>query len=280
MSTEHRNAARFSTNEAEGLWIVRLDCRAPKGFNLKSGGNAGSHHPSTIQRMRDSFTPEKKELIAQANRKRWARPGQREARSEMSRQAWASMTPEERSTEWRRRRASESPEQRSQTRRDIWATKSPDERSRIARNSNAKRFPETRARVIANLKASQNSEQRRANGKKSWVGMTLEERSARIRQMNSKISPERKSEISRVINANMTPEQHAYRKLRTSESVREWQAGHRLEVIDHARKGGLAMQAKLTPQERSERSRKSWVSRKRKIFQAKAHTWFARKVAA
>ena len=40
------------------------------------------------------------------------------------------------------------------------------------------------------------------------------------------------------------------------------------------------MQAKLTPQERSERSRKSWVSRKRKIFQAKAHTWFARKVAA
>jgi len=80
---DHRVLEVVSTQEAadlaESLWIEKLICRVPSGYNLKSGGGGRwRHHEETIQRIRDALAKVKP------------------IRSKKIRASWAAMNPKSR----------------------------------------------------------------------------------------------------------------------------------------------------------------------------------------
>jgi group I intron endonuclease len=165
-----------SANAAEAKWIAALNTVAPNGYNLDGGGGVAPRHAETCRRLREMWSPSKREQhsaiiravrAAQlpATRKEISRkahdaqsPAQRSARG---RKAAASMTAAQKSARGRMAVVVDTPmlrQRRGATRRETWAALTPVQRSAIVR--------------------------------KGWVTLSTAQRAARMRKV---MPPERRS---------------------------------------------------------------------------------------
>jgi group I intron endonuclease len=194
-----------AADAAESLWIERLACCVPNGYNLKSGGRSHGQHDDT------------KRLIGEASRV-W----------------WGKLTPEERSA---RQKSFWSPERTAraklfqvseETRAKISAATAkrlakmtPEQRAeRLATNIHIW-SPERRARLSVRCKSKGVREKVSSSQKALWSKLTAEEKSARVRHQLAGMSAEAKSERVRKAWGSVTPEARAERVRKAQEGRRK-----------------------------------------------------------
>jgi hypothetical protein len=77
-------------DEAEDYYILEYNTLSPAGYNVRRGGARGSHHPMTIERMKEaSAKSEVRTAKSVAAHRRWSRKGERDRASKMMIDGWA-----------------------------------------------------------------------------------------------------------------------------------------------------------------------------------------------
>ena len=201
--------AAEAADVAEKLWIEKLGCLAPNGYNLDGGGRATHDVHESTRALQSVAT-----LKLHASRS----PAERKAISEAARDTWLKIsTAEERSAIAKAnsllRMANTSPEQLSASARKAWASMSPERR-----------------REAAALRSE--------SLKKSWAKRSDEDKAAhgkRIADWFASLSPEAREAIVQ------------------KRRVTRWSKKPRKSTEP---------KTPLTHEQRSERSRKSWETRR------------------